>query len=80
MIGVPEGGRLADLQVLEAGRPDLRTNPGCGSDPVAYARTVKTASGAAADVTGDLPLQRVRGLVAVRNLLFIICSGLTTDR
>jgi hypothetical protein len=45
---------------------------------VVYARTVKTAPGAAADGTGDLPLQRVRGLVAVRNLPFIICSGLTT--
>jgi hypothetical protein len=78
MIGVPEGGRLADLQVLEAGRPGLRTSPGCRSDAVAYARTVKTASGAAADGTGDLPLQRIRGPVAVRNLLFVICSGLTT--
>jgi hypothetical protein len=43
-----------------------------------YARTVKTASGAAADGTGDLLLQRAQGLVAVPNLLFIICSGPTT--
>jgi hypothetical protein len=69
MNGGPEGGRLADPQVLEAGRPGLRTNPGCRSDAVPYAQTVKTA--------WRPPLQLTQGLAAARNSLFIIRSGPT---